>query len=45
MPMPLQVSIVMNDDTLSVANQPLNGQQMGEYYGFSLVGANLAGEG
>ncbi|XP_064401284.1 integrin alpha-PS1-like [Halichondria panicea] len=40
-----RVTIVMNSASLAITNQPLNGQQMGEYYGFSLLAANMAGDG
>ena len=36
------VNLVMNTNALTVVTQPeLAGSQMGEYYGFSLVAANL----
>ena len=40
----IQVVIVSNDRDLTITNQPLDGEQMGEYYGFSLLAANLAGD-
>ena len=40
-----QVNIVTNDEDLSVVSQPdLLGQQVGEYYGFSVLAANLIGD-
>nr|CAA65943.1 integrin [Geodia cydonium] len=38
------VHIIRNDDTLQMISQNLVGDQMGEYYGFSLVALNLAGD-
>ena len=39
-----QVNIVMNSNDLQVISQPLQGLQMGEYYGFSLLAADLNGD-
>ena len=41
----IQVNIVMNSASLGVVSQPLQGLQMGEYYGFSLLAADLNGDG
>ena len=41
----MQVNIVMNDNNLALVSQPLMGLQMGEYYGFSLLAADLNGDG
>ncbi|CAI8001605.1 Integrin alpha-V [Geodia barretti] len=37
------VHIIRNDNTLQMISQNLGGDQMGEYYGFSLAALNLAG--
>lgn len=38
------VHIVQNSNSLQLISQNLRGSQMGEYYGFSLVALNLAGD-
>ena len=41
-----QVNFIVNDNSLRlmVASQTLRGLQMGEYYGFSLLAADLNGD-
>ena len=42
----IQVNIVSNDASLTVVSQAsLRGMQMGEYYGFTVLSADLNGDG
>eukprot|EP00731_Ephydatia_muelleri_P004032 Em0002g208a len=39
------VNLVMNSATVTVVSQPLQGTQLSEYYGFSIITADLTGDG
>eukprot|EP00731_Ephydatia_muelleri_P004035 Em0002g211a len=39
------VNLVMNSATVAVVSQPLQGTQLSEYYGFSIITADLTGDG